>query len=77
MQPASWRMKSTLYTDGVNEAITEDGKQYGKQRIEDKLTGLSGKTGDEITQDVLKDVESFVAGAEQSDDLTILTMRVI
>ncbi|MBR0119708.1 MAG: SpoIIE family protein phosphatase [Eubacterium sp.] len=66
-----------LYTDGVNVAMTEDGNQYGKQRIEDKLTGLSGKTGDKITQDILNDIESFVDGAEQSDDLTILTMRVI
>ena len=65
-----------LYTDGVNEAKNGD-ELFGTEKLESVLKGMCGRTEEEIVDGVLKEVEDFVSGAEQSDDLTILTLRVL
>lgn len=51
-----------LYTDGVTEAMNAKGEQYGERRFCAEI-----KTGKRRIKEA---VDEFVAGAEQSDDMT-------
>jgi adenylate cyclase len=61
-------------TDGVTEAMTKDGALLGRAKVEAALADTPRDAG-AVTRRVHRAVENFVAGAEASDDLTILTIR--
>jgi serine phosphatase RsbU (regulator of sigma subunit) len=63
------------YTDGVTEARAPDGTFYGEERFIALLAGLGGRSAREIVDAVVSDVRAFRAGADPSDDLTILVIR--
>jgi serine phosphatase RsbU (regulator of sigma subunit) len=63
------------YTDGVTEARAPDGTFYGEERFIGLLGGLGGRSAREIVDAVVSDVRAFRAGADPSDDLTILVIR--
>lgn len=65
-----------LYTDGVPEAKSTDDSLYGDDRLKDTLSRNLKKTGEEILSSVLDSVKAFSENAEQSDDITILTMTI-
>lgn len=65
-----------LYTDGVTEAKSADNELYGDERLKNTLSGHLHGSGDEILNAVLDSVKAFSENAEQSDDITILTMTV-
>ena len=72
-----------LYTDGVTEAMDNDGKQYGEERLQNLLSfgadypvpsdenGVAGA----VCGLVSEDLQRFVGGAEQSDDITMLCVK--
>jgi serine phosphatase RsbU (regulator of sigma subunit) len=63
-------------TDGVNEAMTAGGVPMGRERMVDVLAGTAPEDGAKVVTGRLRSaVEDYVAGAEPSDDLTILTIR--
>ena len=69
-----------LYTDGLTEAMNPTHKQFGLERVMKVLRGQRSKDeGQRSPEDLLKAmtkaVHSFVEGAEQSDDLTMLAVR--
>jgi sigma-B regulation protein RsbU (phosphoserine phosphatase) len=63
------------YTDGITEARAPDGRFYGEDRFRGLLAGVAGRTAIEIVETVIEDVATFRAGAEPSDDLTLLVVR--
>ena len=64
-----------LYTDGLTEAEKADHEQYGEERMMKALEELRELSPRQIAEQMQASVESFVAGAEQSDDLTMLVLR--
>ena len=66
-----------LITDGVTEARGPAGDMYGTERVQGLLQGLAPRALDAraVVEAVRADVESFVAGAEPADDLTVLVLR--
>jgi sigma-B regulation protein RsbU (phosphoserine phosphatase) len=74
---------STLlfYTDGVVEAINPEGSAFGDERLENVTRDLlrSGLSDDEdpqaLLQQILAQLDLFVAGAPQHDDITMLLCR--
>ncbi len=64
-----------LYTDGVNEAMDDDGNEYSYERLEEFLKKSKGQSTTDIVNGSLDDVKVFVKNAEQSDDITVLTVR--
>ena len=65
-----------LYTDGVTEATNVENQLYGEDRLlkilkDDKAKNLNSK---EILSLVRADIDKFVAGAPQFDDITMLEM---
>jgi sigma-B regulation protein RsbU (phosphoserine phosphatase) len=66
-----------LYTDGLTEATRNDGKMFEEERVLEHLSGLDDDiSAQDIISQMLKAVNLFVGDAEQSDDLTMLTLRL-
>ena len=64
-----------LFTDGLTEAENCAHELYGDQRLAETVTPLCSKGAEELVNEVINSVHAFVAGAEQSDDLTILAIK--
>ena len=67
-----------LYTDGLTEAMDENHEQFRLQRAKDSLEIFCEQEDYSLEQmlaTVHDDVDVFVDGAEQSDDLTLLAIR--
>lgn len=65
-----------MYTDGVSEAQDPDGDFFGTGRLLAAARRAASGSADSITAAVLSDVRAFAAAAPQSDDITILTLKV-
>ena len=65
-----------ITTDGITEAMTESGALMGREKTEAVLAAMpDDASAAAITDGLQAAVAEFVAGAEPSDDLTILTVR--
>ncbi len=65
-----------FYTDGVSEAFNPQDECYGDERLLADAGDLAGQSPPALTSGLLKRVRAFVAGAPQSDDIAILTLRI-
>ena len=64
-----------LYTDGVTEAADADEQMYSDERLLQRLRSIGRPaSAREVVDAVCTDVEAFVAGAEPSDDITVLAL---
>lgn len=66
--------KLFLYTDGVTEAFNSEEAAYGEEKLENFLQERIDLPIETIVKDSQKDVHSFVNGAPQSDDITLLSL---
>ncbi|MHC5023241.1 MAG: PP2C family protein-serine/threonine phosphatase [Planctomycetota bacterium] len=64
-----------LYTDGVTEAFSPDGRMFGVEGIERSLTECTGEP-DCVIDHVLQALQAHEAGTRPSDDQTLVVMRV-
>jgi len=66
-----------LYTDGVTEAMDEGGNQFSEPRLAEFLHEANGSSATEIIRSVVDQVRRHSAGAPQSDDITVLTLKYL
>ncbi|MCS6999903.1 MAG: PP2C family protein-serine/threonine phosphatase [Bacteroidota bacterium] len=64
-----------LVTDGVLEAQSPSGELFGQQRLEHHLLTLAEQSPRTIAMTILQDVQQFSAGAQYSDDRTIVVLK--
>lgn len=64
-----------LYTDGVTEARDPQGQFFGDDRLRDAVVGAGRAPAQGVIGAVLASIAEFTAGAEQSDDLTMVVVR--
>jgi phosphoserine phosphatase RsbU/P len=64
-----------LFTDGVSEAFDVDQELFGDDRLLKHLQDFPGRTAHETTMGVLDAVRRHAAGAKQSDDITVVSVR--
>ena len=64
-----------LFTDGVTEAMSTSFEEYGEERLVNVLQGVPSQNCRDIINAVIADVSSFTQDAEQSDDITMLTIK--
>ena len=69
-------MTLLLYTDGLPEAENADQDLFGEQRVLDTLKGRIAENAETMVQELTDAVHRFVGEAEQSDDLTLLAIRL-
>lgn len=64
-----------LYTDGVNEAFSVGEEEYGNDRLEAFVQAHSDLHPRQLVEALRGDVAEWAAGAEQSDDITMLCLE--
>ena len=66
-----------IYTDGITEATNAVTELYGEDRLLNILKTSVEKTPREVLETVRSDIDSFVQGAPQFDDITMLEMTFL
>jgi phosphoserine phosphatase RsbU/P len=64
-----------LFTDGVSEAFDREKELFGEERLLAHLAKEPGRNAKETTLGVLEAVRRHAAGAKQSDDITVVSVR--
>lgn len=65
-----------LFTDGISEAMSINGEEFSDERLENIAASFSDKPSDEFMELLMEDINNFTRGAEQSDDITALILKV-
>lgn len=63
------------YTDGLVEALNDQGLQYGKEKLLDLITKHSNASSKDIANLVKSDVKKFIGTTELHDDQTLLVIK--
>ena len=64
-----------LFTDGVSEAYDPAQELFGEERLLAHLEASPGRSAQETNLGVLEAVRRHAAGAKQSDDITVVSVR--
>jgi sigma-B regulation protein RsbU (phosphoserine phosphatase) len=64
-----------MFTDGVTEAMNEAREEFGTARLVESLEDVAMRGCQQIIDTVKTDIATFVDGAEQSDDITLLAFK--
>ena len=62
-----------MFSDGVTEAFAQDGTLFGQERLNAALP--ADGPASTVLATILRQVEAFVGGAEQSDDMTAMVLH--
>ena len=65
-----------LFTDGISEAVNPQGEEYSDEKLEETALRLSSGSASEILEGIKKEVHDYAKGAPQSDDITMVVMKV-
>ena len=65
------------FSDGVTEALSLLGEEYGEERLLECTTQFRDKSVPDLLEAILASVRQFTAGAVQSDDVTALVLRYV
>ena len=65
----------TLFSDGVSEALSADGEEFGEHRIREAVTAVRAESTDAALERVLTSVKQFSLGAAQNDDITAMVVK--
>jgi sigma-B regulation protein RsbU (phosphoserine phosphatase) len=64
-----------MYTDGVTEAMNRDHHLFGEERLLESIKKTGSLAVNDLIDETMKEVNLFVDGNEQSDDITVLALR--
>ena len=64
-----------LFTDGVTEAESPDGEQFGTQRLEQEIERLYERSAEEIVRGIETAVLDWAGSRGQNDDLTLMAVK--
>jgi len=65
-----------LYTDGISEAMNEQGDCFGDQRLVDLAGCNDDLKSDDLSDRILSDVHTFAGAAPQHDDMTMVLIKI-
>ncbi len=66
-----------IYTDGFSEAMNPDLTEWGEERLIESIVGCVGLPAQGGIARIMEAADAFAAGAPQSDDMTLVVLRVI
>ncbi len=64
-----------IFSDGVSEALSAEGEEFGEPRIITCLDANRGKAPADVLSALIASVRDFTKGAPQSDDVTALIVK--
>ncbi|MDR0311103.1 MAG: SpoIIE family protein phosphatase, partial [Acidobacteriota bacterium] len=65
-----------MYTDGVTEAANEEYALFSEQRLLEALHKYADYPPKELLSAIKSEIDVFVNGAEQADDITMLALKI-
>lgn len=65
-----------LFTDGVSEAMNKNGEEFSDERLEKLSLSLIDKSAKDISESINSEIRKFTNGANQSDDITLMVIKV-
>jgi phosphoserine phosphatase RsbU/P len=65
-----------LYTDGITEAMNPSSDLFGEARLSAIVEEHGHLDSAELRERILREIESFVSGADQHDDMTMILVKV-
>lgn len=65
-----------IYTDGVTEAVNAANEMFGDERLENLVKANRDLRAEQIQSCILDQVLAFTHGLPQSDDITLITLKV-
>jgi hypothetical protein len=66
-----------LYTDGVVEAVSKRGEQFGTERLTSAVASHDHRPPENLCADILREVSRFAAGSTLRDDATVVAARML
>ncbi len=63
------------YTDGVTEAMQPDYTEWGMERLKVSVASCHHQPPQKVLNTILENIDSFVGGAPQSDDITLWLLK--
>jgi phosphoserine phosphatase RsbU/P len=65
------------FTDGISEAMTGDLQEWGEERLITAARASTHRSAQEIVAAVVASADQFTAGVPQSDDLSLVVLKVL
>jgi sigma-B regulation protein RsbU (phosphoserine phosphatase) len=65
-----------LYTDGITEAMNSESDLFGDARLSQIVEEHGHLDSGELRERILREIEAFVGGADQHDDMTMILLKV-
>lgn len=65
-----------LFTDGISEAMNKKGEEFSDQALESLSLTLTNENSDTIIKNIKDSVKQFAEGTAQSDDMTLVVIKV-
>ncbi len=65
-----------LFTDGITEAKNINDEEFSDERLENLTANAAGLSANEIVDKIKSEVQLFAHGAAQSDDMTLVVIKV-
>jgi sigma-B regulation protein RsbU (phosphoserine phosphatase) len=65
-----------FYTDGITEAMNPQSDLFGENRLGRIVEEHGHLDSAELRERILREIESFVSGADQHDDMTMILLKV-
>jgi serine phosphatase RsbU (regulator of sigma subunit) len=65
-----------LYTDGITEAMNATEELFGDARLSRIIEEHGHLTSGELRERILREIEAFVGGSDQHDDMTMILLKV-
>ena len=65
-----------FYTDGIVEAMNAEEELFGFERLDDVIQNSTDLSAQELLDKILDQVNTFAAGTDQHDDITVIIIKV-
>lgn len=64
-----------FYTDGVTEALNDEGEMYGEDRLLNVIRNNCKLNAKDLIERIFNDILNFCNGTEQHDDITLIALK--
>jgi sigma-B regulation protein RsbU (phosphoserine phosphatase) len=64
-----------VYTDGINEALDDEGNEFGQEQLKDVLREAGPQSVDFLVKTIVDRVQHFSSGHPQNDDITLAAVQ--
>lgn len=64
-----------VYTDGINEALDQEGNEFGREQLKATLQSVGPQSVELLVRTIVERVQSFSSGHPQNDDITLAVVQ--